>query len=124
MFVSFCLFSLLYFLVGILLWFCFSVCVLLSFDFNWSISFLVSFAHWVTLLYFLWTVLVLFVCLCVHGCIFYCLKIISLILYLPLSKGHFLFLVLFFLLFLSILIIFNGITYKLCNLRSLARNRA
>ena len=60
------------------------LCVLASFVFNWLISFLASFACWVSLLYFLllgcFGFVYVCICVCVYSIIF---VIICLILYLP-----------------------------------------
>jgi len=55
-----------------LLWFCFPFYVLVSFVFNWLISFLVSFAHQGTFSYLLFfKQLWLCVCVCVCVCVFH-----------------------------------------------------
>jgi len=46
--------------------FCFPVCVLVSFAFNWLISFLSSFACQVTLLHFIFLDSFDFVCMCIY----------------------------------------------------------
>ena len=61
------LFSLLYSLLGTLLYFCVPVCALISFVLVDII--LVSFVRWVNLLYFIFVGLIWF-CLCVYMCIF------------------------------------------------------
>ena len=59
------MFSLLYSPVDTLLWLNFPVWVLVNPVFNWSISFLVSFAHQVNLLYFLFFgIFWLYLCVC------------------------------------------------------------
>jgi len=72
------------------------LCVLASFVFNWLISFLASFACWVSLLYFLllgcFGFVYVCICVCVYSIIF---VIICLICTYRLSRIHFLFLVLF-----------------------------
>ena len=76
---------LLYSPVGTLLWLCFPAYALVSFVFNWLISFCFLFAHQVNLFFmlfffFFWTVLVLYMCVCVcvythtHTYIFHFLK--------------------------------------------------
>ena len=48
------LFSLLSSSVGTIFWSCFLFCVVISFVFNWLVSFLVSYARWATLLYLIY----------------------------------------------------------------------
>ena len=86
-----------------LLWFCFPFYVLVSFVFNWLISFLVSFAHQGTfsyLLFFkqLWFCVCVCVCVCVCSTLF---LITSLILNITFIWVHLLFLTMFCLLILG-----------------------
>ena len=90
----------------------------LSFVFNWSMSFLVPFAHQATLLHFLsfgsFGFLCVRVCVCSFGFVIICL-----ILYLPFVRVHFLFLVLFHVCFcVFVLIPFIAITKGSWNLGS------
>ena len=117
----FVLFSLLCSTIGTLLWFCFPVCALVSFVFNWLIFFcfvLFSLLTRKSTVLFLWTVLVLFIGVCVCVCVFhyfcYCLP-------------DFVFAICMRCIFCCFCVCFNpikAITNYLCKLHSPARDQA
>ena len=106
------------------------LCVLVSFVFNWLISFLVSFACWVNLLYFILLGCFGFVYVCICVCIFhyFCYYLLDCVFAIRLGFIFcFLFFCCLFVLFcfsVCVLIPFNAITNHLWNLSSPARDSA
>ena len=124
LFNMFVLFALLYSSYDTLFWSCFQFCALISFVFNWLILFPVSFACWVTLLYF---PLVCFgSCVCTSVCLFlcFCFNLSDFTFTICLRSTFCFFFGCLFAFCLSVLIPFIVITNSLHGLGSLSRSRA